>query len=202
MVKINKVYTRKGDGGNTSLVGGRTVSKDDPRVETFGTVDELNALLGIVRCYNAEKPPSARRDGFDAILQAIQHRLFDLGAELATHPDDQYEGQRLISEADVAWLERVIDTMNAELPPLDSFVLPGGNAVNSFLHQARAVCRRGERIAVTLNRNEGVGAQALAYLNRMSDALFVFSRWVAATMGEREILWEQGHQADDSWHRW
>ncbi|MEE8433858.1 MAG: cob(I)yrinic acid a,c-diamide adenosyltransferase, partial [bacterium] len=180
----------------------RAVSKDDPRVETFGTVDELNAVLGIVRCYNTEKLPSARRDGFDAILQAIQHRLFDLGAELATHPDDRYEGQRLISEADVAWLERVIDTMNAELPPLDSFVLPGGGALNSFLHQARTVCRRGERIAVTLGRTEEVGAQALAYLNRLSDALFVFSRWVAATMGEREILWEQGQQADDSWHRW
>jgi len=202
MVKINKVYTRMGDGGNTSLVGGRKVSKDDPRVETFGTVDELNALLGIVRCYNAEKPPSPRRDGFDEILQSIQHRLFDLGAELATHPDDRYEGQRLMGEADVAWLEQVIDTMNAELPPLDSFVLPGGGAVNSFLHQARAVCRRGERIAVTLRRSEEVGAQALAYLNRLSDALFVFSRWVAATMGEREILWEQGQQADDSWHRW
>ena len=202
MVKINKVYTRMGDGGNTSLVGGRTVSKDDPRVETFGTVDELNAVLGIVRCYNTEKPPSPRRDGFDAILQSIQHRLFDLGAELATHPDDRYEGQRLISEADVTWLEQVIDIMNAELPPLDSFVLPGGGAVNSFLHQARAVCRRGERIAVTLSHKEEVGAQALAYLNRLSDALFVFSRWVAATMGEREILWEQGQQADDSWHRW
>ena len=202
MVKINKVYTRKGDGGNTSLVGGRAVSKGDPRVETFGTVDELNAVLGIVRCYNAEKPPSARRDGFDAILQAIQHRLFDLGAELATHPDDRYEGQRLISGEDVTWLEGVIDTMNAELPPLDSFVLPGGGALNSFLHQARAVCRRGERIAVTLSHHEEVGAQALAYLNRLSDALFVFSRWVAATMGEREILWEQGQQADDSWHRW
>lgn len=202
MVKINKVYTRMGDGGNTSLVGGRAVSKDDPRVETFGTVDELNAVLGIVRCYNNEKPPSARREGFDAILQAIQHRLFDLGAELATHPDDRYEGQRLISGTDVAWLEGVIDTMNAELPPLDSFVLPGGGAVNSFLHQARAVCRRGERIAVTLSHNEEVGAPALAYLNRLSDALFVFSRWVAATMGEREILWEQGQQADDSWHRW
>ncbi len=202
MVKINKVYTRMGDGGNTSLVGGRTVPKDDPRVETFGTVDELNAVLGIVRCYNNEKPPSVRREGFDAILQAIQHRLFDLGAELATHPDDRYEGQRLISGTDVAWLEGVIDTMNAELPTLDSFVLPGGGALNSFLHQARAVCRRGERIAVTLSRSEKVGAQALAYLNRLSDALFVFSRWVAATMGEREILWEQGQQADDSWRRW
>lgn len=202
MVRINKVYTRQGDAGNTSLVGGRTVPKDDLRVETFGTVDELNAVLGIVRCYNGEKPPSPRRDGFEAILQAIQHRLFDLGAELATHPEDKYAGQRFISADDVSWLERLIDAMNAELPPLKSFVLPGGGAVNAFLHQARAVCRRGERIAVALSGKQEVGAHVLAYLNRLSDALFVFSRWVAATMDEREILWEQGQEATEPWLHW
>jgi cob(I)alamin adenosyltransferase len=178
------------------------VPKDDPRVESYGTVDELNCVLGIVRCYNGEKPASARRDGFDKILQAIQQRLFDLGSELATLPEDRYEGQVTVGEADVRWLEQVIDTMNAELQPLQSFILPGGGTVSAFLHQARAVCRRAERIAVGLAREQEIGAQVVPYLNRLSDALFVFSRWVAATLGEREVLWEPGVAADDSWKLW
>ena len=202
MVRINRVYTRKGDRGNTSLVGGRSVPKDDLRVESYGTVDELNSVLGIVRCFNAEKPASPRRDGFDKILQAVQQRLFDLGSELATLPEDRYEGQVTIDEADVRWLEQVIDTMNAELQPLQSFILPGGGTVSAFLHQARAVCRRAERIAVSLAREQEIGAQVVPYLNRLSDALFVFSRWVAATLGEREVLWEPGATADDSWKMW
>jgi cob(I)alamin adenosyltransferase len=202
MVRINRVYTRKGDRGNTSLVGGRAVPKDDPRVECYGTVDELNAVLGIVRSANADKPAGPRRDGFDRILQAIQQRLFDLGAELATAPEDRYEGQVRISEADVRWLEQVIDTMNAELQPLESFILPGGGAVSAFLHQARTVCRRAERRVVRLGREQEVGEQVLPYLNRLSDALFVFGRWVAATLGERELLWEPGLAPDDSWKTW
>ena len=202
MVRINKVYTRTGDRGNTSLVGGRGVGKDDPRVECFGTVDELNSVLGIVRCFNDEKPSDPRRDGFDMILAAIQQRLFDLGAELATHPEDRYEGQILIGDEDVKWLEHVIDTLNGELPPLKSFVLPGGGRVSAFLHQARGVCRRGERAAVALSREEEVGEAVLAYLNRLSDALFVFSRWVTATMGEPETLWAPGLSQDHSWHKW
>jgi cob(I)alamin adenosyltransferase len=202
MVRINRVYTRKGDRGNTSLVGGRSVAKDDPRVECFGTVDELNAVLGIVRSFNAQKPAGARRDGFDRILQAIQQRLFDLGAELATLPEDHTEGQPRIGAADVTWLEQVIDTMNAELQPLQSFILPGGGAVSAFLHQARTVCRRAERTVVRLGREQQVGEQVLPYLNRLSDALFVFGRWVAATLGEREVLWEPGLAVDDSWKTW
>ena len=202
MVRINRVYTRKGDRGNTSLVGGRVVAKDDPRVEAYGTVDELNAVLGLVRCFNGEKPPSPRRDGFDRILQAVQQRLFDLGAELATAPEDRAEGQLQIAKADVQWLERVIDTLNAELPPLRSFILPGGGAVSAFLHQARTVCRRAERIVVRLGREQGVGEQVLPYLNRLSDALLVFGRWVGATLGEGELLWEPGLAYDDSWKTW
>lgn len=202
MVRINKVYTRTGDRGNTSLVGGRSVGKDDPRVECFGAVDELNSVLGIVRCFNGEKPSDPRRDGLDEILAAIQQRLFDLGAELATHPRDRYEGQVLIGDPDVKWLEQVIDTLNGELAPLKSFILPGGGKVAAFLHQARTVCRRCERNAVALSRKEEVGAAALAYLNRLSDALFVFSRWVTATMGEPESLWEPGLPRDDSWRKW
>ncbi len=201
MVRINKVYTRKGDSGNTSLVGGREIAKDHLRVESYGTVDELNSLLGIVRGYNAGKPPGARRDGLDKILQLTQQRLFDLGSELATKPGDEYVGQVRVSAKDVEWLEQVIDTMNAELEPLKSFILPGGGSVTAFLHQARAVCRRCERVAVALAREEPLGEFVIPYLNRLSDALFVFSRWVTATLDEQETLWEPGLDYDDSW-RW
>ena len=202
MVRINKVYTRQGDRGNTSLVGGRAVPKDDLRVETFGTVDELNCVLGLVRSFNTAKPATPQRDGFDRLLQAIQQRLFDLGAELATLPADRYEGQVCVAEADVRWLEGVIDTLNAELEPLRSFILPGGGPVSAFLHQARAVCRRAERLAVRLAREQELGPQVVPYLNRLSDALFVFGRWVAVTLGEREVLWQPGLAADDSWKTW
>ncbi len=201
MVRINRVYTRKGDSGNTSLVGGRPISKDHLRVESYGTVDELNALLGIVRGANTQKSAGPRRDGLDKILQLIQQRLFDLGSELATLPGDEYEGQVRVSKKDVEWLEEVIDTMNAELPPLESFILPGGGQLTAFLHQARAVCRRAERVVVALGREEEVGGSVLPYLNRLSDALFVFSRWVSATLEEPETLWQPGLAYDDSW-RW
>jgi cob(I)alamin adenosyltransferase len=202
MVKINRVYTRMGDGGNTSLVGGKSIAKDDPRVETYGTVDELNTLLGLARSFNSTKLASARRDGLDKLLQAIQQRLFDLGSQLATKPGDEYPGLVLVTAEDVVWLERVIDTLNAELPPLGSFILPGGGPVSSFLHQARAVCRRCERLVVALRRTQPVGEQVLPYLNRLSDALFVMSRWVAATLGEQELLWQPGLPYDDSWRLW
>lgn len=202
MVKINRVYTRKGDSGNTSLVGGRRIAKDDPCVEAYGTVDELNTVLGLARSFNNEKPPSPRRDGLDRLLQAIQQRLFDLGAQLATRPGDEYGGQVLVKAEDVAWLERVIDALNAELSPLKSFVLPGGGPVTAVLHQARAVCRRCERLVVALGRQQPVGEHVLPYLNRLSDALFVFSRWVAANLGEQELLWQPGIPYDDSWRTW
>lgn len=200
MVKINKVYTRTGDRGNTSLVGGRVVAKDDLRVEAYGTVDELNCVIGLARTANAQKPASRRRDALDTILQFVQQRLFDLGSELATHPDDTYEGQIFVQAEDVTWLETVIDRMNAELEPLKSFILPGGGQVNAFLHQARAVCRRAERVTVALAREERVGEQVVPYINRLSDALFVFGRWVTATLDEPETLWQPGLAYDDSWH--
>src|SRR5262245_46680732 len=195
MVKINKVYTRKGDAGNTQLVGGRPIPKDHPRVEAYGTVDELNTVLGLVRSFNSHAAASAggnaaRREGLDRLLQAIQQRLFDLGAQLATMPGDEYEGQVLVKAADVTWLEQVIDTLNEELQPLNSFILPGGGATTAFLHQARTVCRRGERLIVALARKEPVGEHVVPYLNRLSDALFVLSRWVTATLGETELLWQ------------
>ena len=196
MVKINRVYTRTGDQGNTSLVGGRKIVKDDPRVECFGTVDELNCVLGLARSFNTgHGEPRERTEGrerLEGVLQVIQQKLFDLGSELATHPEDRYPGQVLIAQGDVDWLERVIDALNEELSPLTSFILPAGGSVSAFLHQARAVCRRAERLAVSLGREEALGDFVVPYLNRLSDALFVMARWVSVRLGEREILWQPG----------
>lgn len=200
MVKITKVYTRTGDKGETGLVGGRRLPKTHPRIEAYGTVDELNSLIGIVRSHNDAKAPGVRRDKFELILEAIQHKLFDLGAELATYPGDEYEGQITVAEDDARWLEDVIDAMNDDLPKLFSFILPGGSPMNAALHQARTVCRRAERDVLRLAAEEVVSPQVTAYLNRLSDALFVFGRWVSATLDEKEILWEPGKAYPD-W-RW
>jgi len=201
MVRINKVYTKTGDKGETSLAQGRRISKDHPRVNAYGTVDELNSLVGIVRCFNLQKPASVRRDKFESILQTIQQRLFDIGSILATDPKSDSKNLPALSEQNVTWLEDVIDAMNEELSPLKSFVLPGGSPVNAFLHQCRTVCRRAEREIVSLNREEEIDSNLLAYVNRLSDALFVFSRWTASTMNEDEFLWEPGKQDPDDW-RW
>lgn len=200
MVRITKVYTRTGDAGETGLVGGRRLPKTHPRIESYGAVDELNAALGVVRAWNARKEPGSRRDKFDLILEAVQQKLFDLGSELATGPGDEYEGQVTVRPEDVAWLERVIDAMNGELPKLRSFILPGGTPMNAALHQARTVCRRAEREAWRLRESEEVSPHVLRYLNRLSDALFVFGRWSGAVLGETETLWEPGKPRPD-W-RW
>jgi len=200
MVKITKVYTRTGDKGETGLVGGRRLPKTHSRIESYGTVDELNALIGIVRSWNAQKPETTRRDKFDVILEAVQQKLFDLGSELATYPGDEYEGQITLREEDSLWLEEIIDAMNEELPKLFSFILPGGTPMNASLHQARTVCRRAEREVLRLKLEEKVSPYAVMYLNRLSDALFVFGRWVSATMDEQETLWEPGKPYPD-W-RW
>ncbi len=201
MVRINKVYTKTGDKGETSLAQGKRISKDHPRVNAYGTVDELNSLVGIVRCFNLQKTASVRRDKFETILQTIQQRLFDLGSILATDPKSDRKNLPALSEQNVTWLENVIDAMNEELTPLNSFVLPGGSPVNAFLHQCRTVCRRAEREMVTLSREEEIDSNLLAYVNRLSDALFVFSRWTASTMDEKEFLWEPGKNDPDDW-RW
>ena len=199
MVRINRVYTRKGDGGNTSLVGGQAIGKEHLRVECFGTVDELNCALGLARSFNGQGADSPERERMERLLAIIQQKLFDLGAELATPPGSEYQGQVLMTAQDVTWMEDVIDTLNEDLPSLESFVLPGGGPVTAFLHQARAVCRRAERLAVALSRTETVGEQAIAYMNRLSDALFVMGRWSAHRLGETEVLWQPGIRPDDSW---
>jgi len=191
-VRITKVYTRTGDTGQTRLVGGQRVSKDDVRIEAYGTSDELNCILGIVRVeLERSQAPSDERTQLDDQLHAIQNDLFNLGSDLATRTEDRWEGQRLVSAEDVLRLEQEIDAMNERLAPLKEFILPGGGPVSAFLHQGRTVCRRAERRCITLARGEDINDQAIKYLNRLSDWLFVAGRWVAQAMGEPEVQWDR-----------
>ncbi len=191
-IRINKVYTRTGDKGDTHLVGGKRVPKDDPRIESCGTIDELNAILGIVRAFNDAAPRSPIAPRLDAILRQVQNELFDLGSELATPPDAEWEGMIRIGDEQVNIVERTIDECQEDLEPLKSFILPGGGTIAAFLHQARTVCRRAERDILRLRRREPIGGGPLRYVNRLSDLLFVLSRWVSKHLGEPEYLWEKG----------
>jgi cob(I)alamin adenosyltransferase len=192
-MRITKVYTKTGDGGTTRLVGGREVSKGEPRIEAYGTVDELNAVIGLVRTFvqraDAKKDVT---DQLEMMLEHIQNDLFNLGADLATVPSDRWEGMRLINAGDIDRLEQWIDTLNVSLPPLKDFILPGGGPVGAFLHQARTVCRRAERTLVRLGELEPESlTTTLPYLNRLSDFLYVLGRWAAAELGEPEFLWSR-----------
>jgi cob(I)alamin adenosyltransferase len=191
-VALNRIYTKRGDAGETSLVGGQRVSKDAPRIEAYGTVDELNAVLGLAAVSCAE---DARLVPLAGILRRVQHELFNLGSILATLPEDVNPRQPRVTPAEVAQLEREIDAMNGNLPPLRSFVLPGGTRLNAELHVARTVCRRAERLLVAVARTESAPPEAVAYLNRLSDALFVWSRWVNHALGVPEALWEPNEAA-------
>lgn len=177
-----RIYTRTGDRGETGLIGGQRVPKDHRRVEAYGAVDELNALLGVVRA----EPDAAP---IDALLAGIQHRLFDLGAELAT-PAGPPQGQSAIGDADIEELERAIDTHQASLPPLREFILPGGVRLAATLHVARTVCRRAERRLVTLAREESVREELERYLNRLSDLLFVLARVANHRARRADVVWE------------
>ena len=193
-IALNRIYTKGGDRGETGLVGGQRVPKDDLRIEAYGTVDELNAFLGMagVTCAESAEPRLAK---LAAILRRVQHELFNLGSILATKPEDVHPRQARVTDAEVAQLEREIDAMNAELKPLPSFVLPGGTRLNAELHASRTVCRRAERALVSLARREQVPPEAVRYLNRLSDALFVWSRWASHVEGAAEVLWEPNQAA-------
>jgi cob(I)alamin adenosyltransferase len=192
-VRINRVYTRAGDAGETALVGGRRVPKDSPRIEAYGTIDELNSVLGLARAFNAEQRKRGRKQRWlDEVLRRLQNELFDLGSELATPREAFYEGMFRVGDAEVTALERLIDECQKDLAPLKSFVLPGGGRVGGFLHQARTVCRRAERGVLALSRAEDIGEWPLKYVNRLSDLLFVLSRWVGKHLGETEYLWQRG----------
>jgi cob(I)alamin adenosyltransferase len=184
---INRVYTGRGDAGDTALAGGQRVPKDSLRIDAYGTVDELNAFLGAAR---ASAEESAATRSLAVILLRVQHELFNLGSILATLPEDVHPKQARITEAEVTQLEAEIDRMIEDLPALRSFVLPGGNRLNAELHIGRTVCRRAERICVALARVENIPGEAVRYLNRLSDALFVWSRWASYVTGTPETLWE------------
>ena len=192
-IRITRVYTRTGDKGDTALVGGKRVLKDSPRIEAYGTIDELNAVIGLARVFNAERLEKGKDSRWlDEVLRRLQNELFDLGSELATPEDAAYEGMHRVGAAEVTGLERLMDQCQKTLPPLKSFVLPGGGRVGGFLHQARTVCRRAERRILALSRIEPSSEWPLKYVNRLSDLLFVLSRWVGKRLGETEYLWERG----------
>lgn len=183
MVKLTKIYTRGGDDGMTSLTGGERRPKYDLRVETYGTVDELNSCIGLAR--NHVKKKSA------VLLTRIQQDLFDLGADISTATEPAKGKALRITAAQVKRLEQEIDAMNASLKPLNSFVLPGGSEGSAFLHLARTVCRRAERLAHELSSMEKLNTHALHYLNRLSDHFFVMAR-VENGNGSKDILWVPG----------
>lgn len=188
-IRINKVYTRTGDAGRTRLIGGEKRWKDDARVEAYGTVDELNSEIGLCR----ELLKEQKEDQFSSLicfLKSVQNELFNLGSQLAAAEDRDTENLPQLSDDAISKLETEIDTVNESLSELTSFVLPGGSVINAQFHMARNVCRRAERRTVTLSRNETVVPENIRYLNRLSDALFVWSRWVSHILKDDENLWE------------
>jgi cob(I)alamin adenosyltransferase len=193
---INRVYTRQGDQGETALAGGQRVLKDAARIGAYGAVDELNSFLGVARASALEMAESTSQlSPLIAILLRVQHELFNLGSILATLPEDVRPKQARVTDAEVAQLEHEIDRMNEGLPPLRSFVLPGGSRLNAELHVCRTVCRRAERDLVALARTEAVPPELVRYLNRLSDALFVWSRWASHMSLSPETLWEPNQGA-------
>ena len=190
-MRITKVYTRTGDKGKTRLAGGQPVWKDDLRVEAYGTVDELNAVLGAVRAFNAAKKGASGVRRLETELRWMQNKLFDVGGLLATVKGQQFPNMPQITGRDVTRLEKAMDHCQEELAPLKEFILPGGGILSSLLHQARTICRRAERLCVALSRRESVDPAIIMFLNRLSDALFVWARWVAKRRGEPEFLWQR-----------
>jgi cob(I)alamin adenosyltransferase len=189
---INRVYTRRGDRGETSLVGGQRLPKDALRIEAYGTVDELNSAMGLA-LVSARQLQDADSElaGLVRRIRRVQHELFNLGSLLATRPEEVGANQARITNSEIARLEREIDEVNAALPELRSFVLPGGSRLSAELHLCRTVCRRAERACVRLQRDDPESdPAAVAYLNRLGDALFAWSRWADLRQGAAEALWD------------
>jgi cob(I)alamin adenosyltransferase len=174
--RLSKIYTRTGDDGSTGLGDGSRVSKDSARVAAYGTVDEANSAIGLVLA--AELPPEVRE-----VLVSVQHHMFDLGGELCI------PGHAAVFDADIDGLEQTLDAFNADLPPLKDFILPGGGLAAAHCHLARTICRRAEREVVTLSHHDAVRPEAIRYLNRLSDLLFVLARVLARSSGHGEVLW-------------
>ncbi len=188
-MRIDRVYTKGGDKGETSLIGGERVSKADPRLECYGTIDELNAVVGLV--IEALVASAVAGPHLTPILRRVQNELFNLGCELATPNAEQRAKLPRIEDRHVAALERDIDAVNDDLPVLKSFVLPGGGWPSAYCHLARTVCRRAERLVVGMGEAEDIGGELpVQYLNRLSDALFVWGRWAALKDGKDEPTWD------------
>jgi len=193
-IRINRVYTRTGDDGKTALADGSRVAKTSLRIAAYGVVDELNSVVGIARAERARGEYVGNADAarLDAVLGFLQQELFDLGAELATPPAGAYEGMIRVGDASITRLEQMIDELQEDLEPLTSFILPGGGPAGAALHLARTVCRRAERTATALVETGEAEPGPARYLNRLSDLLFVQSRWIAAKSGKTETLWRKG----------
>lgn len=190
MVRLNRIYTKAGDGGDTRLVGGQKVRKHALRIEAYGTIDELSACLGLARTELVQPGAPDEAAPLAELLLRIQNELFNLGSDLATLQEDHRPTQPVIEERHTIALEQQMDAWNANLPELRSFVLPGGGRVAALLHLARTVCRRAERSIVRLADAESISAAVIPYVNRLSDALFVMSRHASRVYGEPEPLWQ------------
>jgi cob(I)alamin adenosyltransferase len=197
--KLTRIYTRTGDDGTTGLVGGQRVAKNDLRIESYGTVDELSSAIGLARAalVDAERTRPAQdvarvrkvTERLDAWLAWTQDMLFNLGSDLATLPADRWEGMPLIAAADATALERAIDEAQADLEPLANFIHPGGSSPGAFLHLARTIARRAERLLITLRARDEISDEVMQFVNRLSDALFVWSRWINHALERPEHLW-------------
>ncbi len=199
MAKLTRIYTRTGDDGTTGLVGGQRIAKTDLRIDAYGTVDELSSVIGLARAALAEaqrtRPvqdmarAAATARTLDAWLAWTQDVLLNLGADLATLPKDRWEGRPRVTDDDARALERAIDAAQADLPVLNTFIHPGGSYAGAFLHQARTVARRAERRLLELQAREAIAPETIRYLNRLSDALFVWSRWINHALDQPEHQW-------------
>ena len=192
MPKPTRIYTRTGDKGTTGLIGGTRVAKSSPRIEAYGTLDELSSAVGVARAALRSTLDLPRAAALDEWLAWTQDLLFNIGSELATPPGSRYEGSTTIGGADIAALERAIDLAQQDLPPLANFIHPGGSMAGAQLHFARTICRRAERLLVALVESRAIErSEALPYLNRLSDALFVWARWINDALGVPEHIWNQ-----------
>ena len=190
MARVTRIYTRSGDDGTTGLVGGQRVAKSDPRIWCFGAVDECSSVIGLARRALADASEDERAAFLDSLLAWTQDALFNLGSDLATLPKDRREGMPRIQQSDVDALEVSIDRMQRDLDPLNNFIHPGGSQAGAFLHLARTVCRRAERSLVQLAADEPVEPVVMRYVNRLSDALFVWARWINRALGVPEHHWD------------
>lgn len=191
-MRIVKVYTRTGDKGTTRLANGQEVSKASPRISAYGTVDELNAVVGLcIEELRRWDPGVARAERLIAELQAIQHDLFNIGGDLATPVGARFPSMILVGEGESQVLEKLMDEWNSSLPPLRDFILPGGSQASALFHLARTVCRRAERESVSLSLTEEINPFAIIYLNRLSDYFFVAGRWVQSALAGGEVIWDK-----------